>query len=552
MRGRALAWGAALLLGVGCGRATRVLPGAAAGGSAGAAGSAGMSACCLDGTCACEQPPPSPHGVVPMHRLRGVEYQNSVEDLLGVAVDPPARDVGRPYEAGIDDATPWFTAATQVATALFAKAELPEPLGCAGAAQFARDCALSVVDELGLRAFRRPLLDAEEQALIALYDELSPDHGSRGALEQVVRAMLLSPAFLFHVELSDTPEGPGPEPLDSYALAARLSFALWSSTPDAELLQAASAGLTDDAALAAAHDRLTRDERVLALPEGWGEVWLGSGALAQHAVDVSALPSFTEALRRAMQAEQRELLRQLWLEPVPLRDLATLDLNFVTPELAAHYGFAPRTTGFAAEQTDARVGLLGQAAVLTLTSLERRVSPSRRGYFVTTQLLCTDLPPPPAGEGGSLGPDFPAGASERQVLEQATQGAACQACHGLFDPFGLALANFDAVGGYRDADSKLQPIDAVVQLPAMLFPDAPVVDGLPELAAELGISPTFHRCVAEQLASYMIRRRVAEDTDADLLWPLGDRVSAYGTLTELTREIVMSDHFRYRRLPPAP
>lgn len=531
----------ALLLAAGCGKANRAPSGSPTGGAAGAAGMAGS-----------DEPPPSPHGEVPMHRLRGVEYQNSVADLLGVAVDAPAPDVGPPYEAGIDDASPWFLAATQVARELFAATTLPEPLGCVGADEVARDCALSVIDELGLRAFRRPLLDAEAQVFVGLYDALSPGQGGRGALEQVVRALLVSPAFLFHVELSDTPDGGEPEPLDSYALAARLSFALWSTTPDRELLQAAEAGLTDDTALASAYERLASDERVLAMPDGWGDVWLGSGALERHSVDVSLFPTFSEALQQAMLAEQRELLRQLWLEPVPLRQVPTLELSFVTPELAEHYGLPPGSSGFVSEPGDARVGLLGQAATLTLTSFERRVSPSRRGYFVAEQLLCAGLPTPPPGEGGSLGADFPAGGSEREVLQAETQSSVCQACHGLFDPLGLALGAFDAVGAYRQTDSRLQPIDTQVTLPEALFPGAPSVDGLSELAQLLADSTTFHRCIAEQLASYLIHRRVSDDTDADLLWPLGERVAAHGSLTELTREIVMSDHFRYRRLAPTP
>lgn len=519
--------------------ATGGMPGSGTGGTGGAGGGA--------------QIPASSHGVVPMHRLRGAEYVRSVADLFEVVATAPAPDDGPPFAAVIDDAKPWFAAAEQVARELFSKPQLPAPLACASEALADRTCAVSVIDELGLRAFRRPLLEAEKQAFTALFDALVADDGARGALEQVVRALLLSPAFLFHVELSDAPDASSPERLDSYALAARLSFALWSTTPDPALLQAAAADLTGDEALASAYERLTTDEqRMLALPDGLGDVWLRHADLQTHLVDTSELPSFSDELRLDMLDEQRELLRQFWLEPVPLRELLTLDLNYVTPGLSALYGFAPGTQGFAQIGSDARLGLLGQAGFLTLTSFERRVSATRRGKFVFDRLLCGKMSEAPPTDAGSLGASFPSGKSERQTLEEQVAYPACQSCHAPLDAIGLALAHFDAIGTYRERDSQDQPIDARVVLPEQVVAGAPSVDGLTELGPALAATPGFQACVAQQVASYLIHRDVSDQTDGDLIRPLAAQVADQADLNELTRQIVMSDHFRYRRMPPSP
>lgn len=538
----------AALLGVACGRSTRPHLGTEPPSMAGMANAAGGASCTGS---ECEPVPVSTHGVVPMHRLRSNEYQNSVYDLLGVAVLSPAGDTAKPHEGAIDDARPWFEAITELAAELFERAGLDEPLTCVGT-EVERACALQVIDALGRRAFRRPLLEGEQQAFVALFDQLAPSEGSRVALEDVVRALLLSPAFLFHVELSDQPDGTAPEPLDSYALAARLSFALWGTTPDPELLDAAAAGLTDDTALTAAYERLVGDPQVLGLADGWGEVWLGWQALGSHEVDPEVFPSFSEQLRQDMLAEQREVLRQYWLKAVPLRTLPLLDLSFVTPELAAHYGYGAGADGFVENTADARAGLLGQGAFLLQTSLPRRVSASHRGRYVVERLLCKPIPAPPPGGTDSFGTDFPPGMSERQTLEQQLSNPACHGCHELFDPVGLALAEFDGVGAYRTQDSQGQPIDTTVQLSGQLFPEAPSVTGALELGRVMEGSELFRSCVAQQLASYMIHRAVTEETDADLIRPLSERIAEGGPLGELSRNIVMSDHFRYRRLAAVP
>lgn len=511
-----------------CGRSMRngqSGPMVGAGGSAGSGGTGQAgSAAQVGGGGGGGAPAAASHGVVPLHRLRGVEYTNSVRDLLGIEASAPEPDAAKPYDAVIADAAPWVEAISLVAEELLDLPDLPEHLPCVPTDDSDRACALVVIDELGLRAFRRPLRETEQSRLAQLYDEVSQVDGGRVALEQVVRALLLSPEFLFHVEPSDDPNGQAPERLDSYALAARLSFALWSTTPDPQLLEAAAADLSGDDALGAAYQRLAQDPRVAQLPDGLNSVWLGMDQLQAHAVDANVFPAWSEQSRHSMTETQRQLMQALLLPGQPLSGLLTLDIS-------------------------QRDGLLGEPAVLTLTSSDRRTSASHRGAFIVERLLCEQLPPPHPDISAALGADYPAGQSERGALEALTKDAACAACHGLFDPFGLALGEYDAIGRYRTVDSQGFPVDTHVELPAQILGSSVVVGGLSDLNRALTSSSLFHACAAQQVASYLIHRPVSGETDPDLLEPLGADVATGATLEAVSRTVVMSDHFRYRRLP---
>lgn len=514
-----------------CGRSTRNgrndpasgTGGSAGSGSSGGSGQAGVAGQ-LSGSGGGGAPAAASHGPVPLHRLRGVEYANSVRDLLGIEASAPEPDAAKPYDAVIKDAAPWVEAISLVAEQLLDSPELPEHLPCVPMSDADRSCALAVIKDLGLRAFRRPLRETEQSRLAQLYDEVSQVDGGRVALEQVVRALLLSPEFLFHVEPSDEPDGQAPELLDSYALASRLSFALWSTTPDPQLLEAAAADLTGDDALSSAYERLAQNPRSAEVADGLNSVWLGMDQLEAHAVDTSAFPGWSWQVRQDMADSQRQLMRAILSPGPPLSRLLTLDLG------------QPN-------------GLLGEPAVLTLTSTDRRTSATRRGTFIVERLLCRQLPPPHPDISSALGADYPTGQSERGALEALTKDAPCAACHGLFDPFGLALGNYDAIGQFRTIDSQGYPVDTHVELPAEVLGNSVVVGGLNDLNRALADSSLFHACAAQQVASYLIHRPLSSDTDPDLLEPLGADVATGATLGDILRTVVMSDQFRYRRLP---
>ena len=504
--------------------------------------------------------PPSPHGVVAMHPLRRVEYSNTVRDLLGLDVVPPLQDEPTsPYWVGQVNVGGWFETVTRVAAQFFAQPLLPEPFVCANAPGSAdRACALGIIDEFGLRAFRRPLLPAEQQAFVDLYDHVvGQGDSSRLALEQVVSAVLTSPAFVFHLELSDDPDGTAPERLDSYALAARLSYALWSTTPDPELLASAAAGLTTDESLTAAYARLSGSQRASALPDGLSDVWLGLDRIESFGGNVQS--GFSEELRSAMFSEGRLFLRAFQHEPQPLRNLLTLDVNFVDPALAAHYGMAPSAGPYTrvVDTTDLRRGLLGLGSFLTLTSTPFRTSPTQRGHYILRRILCSPPPAPPASVP-PLDPDqsgAPAtGDTTRAQITFCTKAEPCHSCHQLMDPLGFALGNFDLLGRYTTTDGALgKPVNVEAVLSPSLFPPGTqtTVHGFTELTELLAANEHFHACVAQNLAQYLIQREITEETDADLIVPLTRSVTASATLVDVSKAIVLSDAFRYRRQPPS-
>jgi hypothetical protein len=410
-----------------------------------------------------------------------------------------------------------------VVAKLLLQEKLPSPFECAGA-DVERACALSSIEAFGLKAFRRPILDVERQAFIKLYDSVTETDGSRVAFGEVLRAMLLSPAFLFHVELSDHPDAVAPERLDSYALAARLSYALWRTTPDSALLAAAADDVTQDAALTTAFDRLANDERAQELADGLSDVWLDVDRLADHVVNAQRFPVWDPQKLQATLDDAHQFLRRFWAEPHSLPELMTL------------------------EQGD-RAGLLEQPAILTLTSTDLRTSATLRGKYVLDHVLCTPVPTPPLGSDMDLGPDYPAGVSERHALENAVKDAACTACHSLVDPIGYALGNFDGIGTYRTVDGSGMPVDVTVQLSSALNLGEKPVTGSHGLAAAVAASSRFRSCASQQLASYMIHRDVTEPTDPGLVLPLVDLVDSKAALPTLARRVVFSDQFRYRHVP---
>jgi hypothetical protein len=503
--------------------------------------------------------PPSLHAVVGMQPLRHVEYRNSLQDLLGLDTESSLNDEPTtPFWFGRVDAGRWFEAVSKVAAQFFAQPSLPEPFACVNAGGAERACALGIIDKFGLRAFRRPLLPAEQQSLVTLYDQvISLGASSREALEQVLCAVLMSPAFVFHLELSDDPDGTAPERLDSYALAARLSFALWSTTPDAELLDAAAGDLTSDAALSAAYARLSQSPRATALADGLGDVWLNLDRI-QYAAPYP-LSGFTEGLRSAMLDEERAFFRLFATEPHPLRDLLTLDVNFVDETLAAHYGMPapPGPLTRVSVTTDERRGQLGLSGLLTMTSHPTRTSPTQRGYYIMLRRLCSPPPPPPADvpkldldQSGAPS----SGDTTRAQITFCTQDEPCHACHRVMDPPGFALGNFDLLGRFTTTDGALgNPVDVDAELSSSLFPPGADthVHGLTGLTDAIASNAHFHACAAQNLAQYMIHREITEKTDADLLVPLSRLVSASATLPDVSQAVVMSDAFRYRRQAPS-
>ncbi|HXK17934.1 MAG TPA: DUF1592 domain-containing protein, partial [Polyangiaceae bacterium] len=461
------------------------------------------------------------------------------ELLDGQALSAPEPDTAPPWDAVVGDYNAWFVAADVAADAVF---HGPGASACATG-----DCAAAFIDSFGLKAFRRPLRDEEKQAFNALYTKLSGQGSSPpAALQQVVRAMLASAQFIFHLEPTEQPDAAASTPLDSYALASRLSYSLWSAPPDDALFAlAAQDALQTDEALLAQLKRLEADPRASAVGAGLADTWLGTGGLAQRKFDVSFFPSWTPSLGTAMSGEVGLYLGWFLKPGTPLNQLLTLDKNFVESSLARLYGLNPADFD-ASRPTDTfnpldqRRGLLGLAGFLSASSLADRASPSRRGAAVLERVLCA---PPPTHPASLAEPSLQTGAgSLRQRLETATVDPACAGCHQTFDPYGLALGDFDGIGNY------VPGVPAAANTKVTL-PSGESVNGLLELSDALSKDDRFFTCIPTRIAEYVVGRQMS-DADTELITQLSTGMRNQHTLQDTLEQLTLSHAFRYRGYDP--
>jgi hypothetical protein len=346
------------------------------------------------------------------------------------------------------------------------------------------------------------------ESLLSMYQRARNTKDSfEAGIEMVVRDVLADPEFVFRFEPSPASVPPGePYRIRDTELASRLSFFLWSSVPDDELLDLAIKGkLHDPSILAHQARRMLQDPRAHALVSNFAGQWLYLRELKNTNPDLSEFPDFDDNLRRAMQRETEMLFESILREDRSVLELLDADYTFVDERLAKHYAI-PSVYGPDFRRvpvpSDDRRGILGQASILTVTSNANRTSPVQRGKWILENLLGSPppLPPPnvpPLKENGSDN----APASVRARIEEHRANPVCAACHKIMDPIGLALENFDAVGHWREMDSGFQ-IDASGQLT-----DGTKVDGPASLREALLNRPeAFVGTVTEKLLMYAIGR----------------------------------------------
>ncbi len=371
-----------------------------------------------------------------------------------------------------------------------------------------RPCAEKIVAKLATHAFRRPVSSKALAGLMTFYDAAREDADFEAGVEHALARVLVDPRFLYRIERDPAGVAPGAiYDVDDYALASRLSFFLWSSIPDDALLSAAAAGtLHEPAALAAQVRRMLADPKAAALVDNFAAQWL---LLPQLASDTPSSDAFDENLRRAMLQETKLFLTDVMREDKSVLRLLDADFTFVNNRLAEHYGIAGvhgsyfRKISLAADSP--RRGLLGQASILTLTSVATRTSPVIRGRWVLENLLGAPPPNPPPNVNTTLaGSDGPAAtATVRERLAAHHKNPVCASCHAIIEPVGFALENFDLIGAWREKEGG-QPIDAHATLT-----DGTVVDGPASLrAALLSRSDAFVTTVVEKLLTYAIGRRL--------------------------------------------
>jgi len=412
-----------------------------------------------------------------------------------------------------------------------------------------RTCAAMTLHSFAERAWRRPVAEDELRALVSIYDlVMDGGDGFDFALQQGIKAVMMSPHFVFRVERDESVGSTEPHPVSPFELAARLSYFLWSSTPDDVLLDAARADeLQTDEQVSAQVTRMLLDPRSESLVDSFAGQWLYIRAVDDAAPDGATWPDFDEELRNSLKGEMSAFFRTFLREDRSMVELLTARESFIDARLAEHYGLdgfvPPADGGFARVAFDGsrRGGVLTQGGLLTATSYPLRTSPTRRGKWIMEQLLCSAPPPPPPGvEGLDEGSDGPEPETVRERLEAHVSDPTCASCHVRMDAYGFAMEHFDPVGVWRETDNT-QPIDATAEI------DGDAFDGALQMAQVVAADRSLTRCMGQQLYSFALARGV-QTSD----WPLlngihSDFEDAGFRLPALVHAIVLSPAFRSRR-----
>jgi mono/diheme cytochrome c family protein len=404
-------------------------------------------------------------------------------------------------------------------------------------------CAKRIITTLARRAWRHPVADAEIQTPLRFYRDARKDSGFEGGIEMALRSVLVSPQFLFRIEQDPAGVAPGTAyRLSDLELASRMSFFLWSSIPDDELLDTAVQGkLKQPSVLEKQVRRMLSDSRSEALVNNFAEQWLYLRNLSSANPDARLFPDFDDNLRQAFRRETEMFFESIMREDRNVLDLLQANYTFVNERLARHYGipnvYGSRFRKVTFAPGDVRGGLLSQGSILTVTSYANRTSPVIRGKWILTNILGTPPPPPPPNV-----PPLKEAANSGRVLTMRERMAehrsnpACSGCHKLMDPVGFSLENFDAVGRFREADASGG------------LPDGSSFTGLDGLKKALLHRPElFVSTTTEKLLIYALGRGV-EDFDGPAVRKIvQDARGRDYRFSSLVLGIVNSTPFQMRR-----
>jgi len=381
-------------------------------------------------------------------------------------------------------------------------------------AEDAQPCAQEIVSQLAAKAYRRPLNEMDIEGLMSFYETGAAEGDFESGVRTALQAILASPHFVFRLEEApEAAETGGIHRLNDLELASRLSFFLWATVPDEELVKLASQGLlSDPAVLDRQVDRMLADPRSDALATRFASQWLRLQDLEGMHPDYLLYPLYDDTLASALKRETELFFENLVRENRSVLEVVTADYTFVNERLARHYGI-PNVTGSQFRRValegsigEGRRGVLGQGSVLTLTSIADRTSPVMRGKWVLEVLLGSPPPPPPPNVPDlDATRDAPSGKalSVRGAMELHRSNPACTSCHKVIDPLGLALENFDATGAWRIKDNGVA-VDATGELY-----DGTPIDGPPGLRkALLKYQDVFIATFTENLMTYALGRRV--------------------------------------------
>ncbi|MCY4660913.1 MAG: DUF1592 domain-containing protein [Acidobacteria bacterium] len=411
-------------------------------------------------------------------------------------------------------------------------------------------CAGRILDRLARRAYRRPVDDGDVGALLDFFRAGRRDGGFDDGIQFALERMLVDPEFLFRVERDPEDAAPGtPYRLGDLELASRLSFFLWSSIPDDELLDAAAAGrLGDSAELERQTRRLLADDRSRALVDNFASQWLRLRNLESQERESADYPEFDENLREAFRRETELFVESNIREDRSLLELLSANYTFVNERLARHYGirgiYGDRFRRVTLDPDHPRGGLLGHGGLLMVTSYPNRTSPVVRGKWLLETILGAPPPEPPPnvpglpdrGEGGEP-------ASVRERLERHRANPACAGCHAPMDPLGFALENFDAIGSWRATSEAGRPIDASATMPSGEAFEGPA--GLRRVL--LGRDEDFAAAVTEKLLAYALGRGLEHTDRPAVRRILRDAAADDYRWSSIVLGIAKSTPFQWRR-----
>ncbi|MES2624689.1 MAG: DUF1592 domain-containing protein [Pseudomonadota bacterium] len=370
-----------------------------------------------------------------------------------------------------------------------------------------KTCAIEILGSIGKRAYRRALEDADLNMIMSFYEDSAENGGFERGIQTALRFILTSPEFLFRSEPDPDSVTPGEVyALSDQALASRLSFFLWSSIPDDELLDlAAKNQLNEPKIFDQQVERMLRDPKAIALVDNFAAQWLFLRNLKSINPDTRTFPNFDDKLRQAFRTETTLFITSIMQNDSSILDMINADYTYVNDRLAQHYGI-PNIYGShfrRVQQTDPnRRGLLGHGSVLTVTSYPNRTSPVLRGKWVLENMIGAPPPSPPPNVP-ALDENTPglAALSVRDRLVQHRADPACSGCHAVMDPLGFSLENFDAIGRYRAKDAS-----GVIDSSGELADGTPVKDAISLEQTLMQHPEYFVDTFTEKLLTYALGR----------------------------------------------
>lgn len=454
-------------------------------------------------------------GTTVVRRLTRVEYDNTVRDLLGVdlhlaaSFEPESKEFHFDNQSRIGAVSEILAEQYLVAAETLVKAANLASLSPCDLTRNDDACADQFIAAFGRRAYRRTLEPSEKAALKAVFVAGKATAGYTHGVQLVVEAALVAPQFLYRLEMAQPNESGQRVALKPTELATRLSYLLWGSMPDAQLLDAAeSGGLSTGEQIEAQVARMLQDEsRVRASLAHFAEQWLEVDALDRVPKNTTVYPDWSDAVKDALKAETRAFAADVMQRDSKAREMLVTDHTFVNQSLASLYGISG-VTGTAMQRvalkSGERIGALTLGSILASQARDSASSPVKRGLFVREQMLCDQLPPAPDNvPAPSVDPNL----TERERLAAHRANPGCAACHNILDPIGLGFEKYDGIGKFRSQQFG-KPVDDSGDVTGTVDADGPFF-GAVALSQRLADSREYSNCVVTQVFRYANGRNPA-------------------------------------------